>query len=402
MQLCGRGGPQVNAVRQRWCFESLFAKKLERISHFVKPPGFFACYASYRCLFAIFGSTSNTHRPRWRRIIKTSSSWCMRSLFVSCFGLDVYQNIVYLCQVFFKGTFLTIVEFLYYLTLNILELESAYIIIFHVPKFDGMFVRGDEKTRSFFSMRAFVVGIALSIPLTVKAVYDFLMTVETLDSFTSIVYLSSIFVFFAQVPAFIFYLQCLEIIRSEQDTIREAVQSESYLISSNSIIKRKRRIRRMLEKVNGVFRRFVIVKFVSIFCGVTMQVGLSIGDSAEDDLVDTLSGIVLDAALKLVEVYVICHSGTFIERICHETERCLHGKTLLMTTREAIILQTLRRELAFEADRDSLEMSLKFRINTATLLSFFSTVITCCAVTLQFDSRVVQAINKAGASARKQ
>lgn len=141
-----------------------------------------------------------------------------------------------------------------------------------------------------------------------------------------------------------------------------------------------------------------MVKFVSIFCGVTMQVGLSICESAENDLAETLSGILLDAALKLLEVYVICRSGTFIERICHETERCLHGKTFLMTTEEALTLQTLRRELAFEVDRDSMEMSLQFRINTATLLSFFSTVITCCAVTLQFDSRVVRAINSAGAS----
>lgn len=326
----------------------------------------------------------------------------MRCVFVSCFGMDVYQNFNHLYQRLADGTFLTVVEFLYYLTVNVLELESAYIIIFSMKKFDRVPVPVNHKTTTFFSVRAFVIGVALSLPLTVKTIYDFVVYLEFADSFLSFVYLCSIYVFFVQVSAFIFYLQCLQRLRSELDTINEAVESKTSLISIDRIIKRKQQIRCTLKIVNAVFRRFMIVKFVSIFCGVTMQIGLSICESTEDELSETLSGIFLDAALKLLEIYVICRIGTFIERLCHETERCLHRKTCcLMATEDSLALLTLRRELAFRADIDSLEMSLQFRINTATLLSFFSTVITCCAVTLQFDSRVVRAINRAGASARK-
>lgn len=389
----------------RYC--SLFKRR--RRNHLLK---LLLSYASsissgiYEAALLVYGASPRLQWARRWRITLNVLSWLLRLVFLLCFIVDAaYQNVDYLISVWSdRGSLLDVVELLYYLTVGILELEAAIIIFLRLRQVQQMTNgrrwssgRGCRSKKVHFNLFAFVLGCLLNGPQVMTSfIYETTDEEITYDKGILLRICNEISSYIL-VPALLLYLQCLAYVEGELRAIGRITYPGQADLSAHiveMVVERKSHIRSMIATMNRVFKRFIFVKFVSVFCSVTLQVGLTIA-YPRAGLGQELSGIVTDALLKLVEIFFICRFGTMLERNCHETERRLYEGGLILGHKEYRNLRRLRRELAFNASRDSLEMWLGFQINLATLIAFFSTIITCCAVSLQFDLRVVRAINNA-------
>lgn len=168
--------------------------------------------------------------------------------------------------------------------------------------------------------------------------------------------------------------------------IRDATRAET--LNWKNLISAKWRTRDQTRKINALYAGPLVVLYSNMFLSA-VYIG------AELILRNLRPWILFFATLNhicfMIQMILLAHKATEVRNVCEETESGLLRRLSERSTLDYVDSATMA-SFRFHDEWDSLRVGC-FAHNLQNFWRYISVVTTCVAVVLQFDYRVVRAIN---------
>lgn len=186
---------------------------------------------------------------------------------------------------------------------------------------------------------------------------------------------------------FVLYMNVNSSVLGQLERLYQVTQKDNY--SWNFLMREKLRIRQEIRVINSIFALPLALHYVQLFIGVIFDFAATMGHSMHPYEKSILMGSLFTYLVTLLRA---AHMGSQITSKCLDTE--FHLMTLAVHTtasRDTTERSEAINVLRFRGEWDALKVAC-FESSLENFIKYLSAMVTCVAVVLQFDYKVVRFI----------